>query len=388
LLLHIDPDERRLVGQISTGSNGQGVTYATPDGRFLIWPRSRDLFTPHTVTGLDRLTGALLPDLMIGNSFGPVGHLARVEAYDFDMEGHLVALTPAGIRRLASPGCTPTPGFPMSVRGNHLLLVCSGMPAAVMVYDLARETTVLQRPRGTWWPPALSPDGTALYLFEDSPQLLRKYAVDSGAVLAERTLPASGAMQVDPFTGWVVIAAGAGNQAATVVLDPKTLDVLLVLPAKWGTLWEFDPERPRAFAISSSQNANRDWLSRINVIDTTTFTIEASIDLPAGLRPLSVTLVPRPSPPVSLGAVVVGSSVELYWTAPHRGLATQYRIEVGSAPSLRDLAVFDVAPRMVVVHGVPEGRYFVRVRGVNADGAGLPSNEIVVDVGDRQPQAR
>ena len=60
---------------------------------------------------------------------------------------------------------------------------------------------------------------------------------------------------------------------------------------------------------------------------------------------------------------------------------TGYLLEVGSQPSAADLASVALG-RVTAFAGaaVPPGRYFVRLRAVNANGTSAPSNEVVIDV--------
>jgi hypothetical protein len=53
-------------------------------------------------------------------------------------------------------------------------------------------------------------------------------------------------------------------------------------------------------------------------------------------------------------------------------------VEVGSDPGLSDVAAIRVGNVTSFTTDVPPGTYFVRVRAVNALGAGLPSSEVVV----------
>ncbi|MEZ5293881.1 MAG: fibronectin type III domain-containing protein [Vicinamibacterales bacterium] len=91
-----------------------------------------------------------------------------------------------------------------------------------------------------------------------------------------------------------------------------------------------------------------------------------------------------PGAPTNLSATVsAGRTVSIAWSAPATGGAvTSYRLEAGSASGLANIAVVPLAasPTGIVAPNVPPGRYFLRVRGVNAAGAGGPSNEIIVDV--------
>src|SRR5439155_20641171 len=68
----------------------------------------------------------------------------------------------------------------------------------------------------------------------------------------------------------------------------------------------------------------------------------------------------------------------LAWTAPAGNAASDYRIEAGSAPGLSDLANFATGNTATsfMATGVGAGTFFIRVRAVNAAGAGPASNEV------------
>lgn len=88
----------------------------------------------------------------------------------------------------------------------------------------------------------------------------------------------------------------------------------------------------------------------------------------------------QPGAPGSLEAQVSGARVSLAWLAS-AGSLDGYVIEAGSAPGLANLATLPLAGGATsLAIDAPNGRYFVRVRAVNACGAGAPSNEVVVDV--------
>jgi hypothetical protein len=99
---------------------------------------------------------------------------------------------------------------------------------------------------------------------------------------------------------------------------------------------------------------------------------------------LTVGNVPAPpGPPANLIASVSGSTVALAWTAPSGGtLPSGYIIEAGSSPGASNLAIYPTGSTGLAISfsGVPPGTYHVRVRGANAQGAGLASNEVVVVV--------
>lgn len=94
--------------------------------------------------------------------------------------------------------------------------------------------------------------------------------------------------------------------------------------------------------------------------------------------------VQTPGPPLSFVASVLGSTVTLSWAPPQvGGTPTAYGIEAGTAAGLADLGTLHLAASQTsfVASGVPAGRYFVRLRAMNAAGASPPSNEVVVLVG-------
>jgi enediyne biosynthesis protein E4 len=89
-----------------------------------------------------------------------------------------------------------------------------------------------------------------------------------------------------------------------------------------------------------------------------------------------------PSAPRDLTATVNGSSVALTWNSPLDGPApTAYRLDVGSASGLANLAVVPVGFSNSFAANAPNGTYFVRVRAQNRVGASAPSNEVAVTVG-------
>ncbi|MGE3191576.1 MAG: S8 family serine peptidase, partial [Vicinamibacterales bacterium] len=94
------------------------------------------------------------------------------------------------------------------------------------------------------------------------------------------------------------------------------------------------------------------------------------------------TCTATPVPPAALAATVSGAFVSLHWTVTSLiQPVTGYLVEVGSAGGLADLATIPTgttAPQFSAT--APSGTYFVRVRAVNACGASVPSNDVVVVV--------
>jgi hypothetical protein len=96
---------------------------------------------------------------------------------------------------------------------------------------------------------------------------------------------------------------------------------------------------------------------------------------------ITVAVAAAPEAPRNLTAIVSGNTVTFTWQAPSTGsVPLVYFVEAAQSPGgvvIAALATFDTA---VVVGGVPNGVYYVRVRGVNTDGLGAASNEVVVSV--------
>lgn len=98
---------------------------------------------------------------------------------------------------------------------------------------------------------------------------------------------------------------------------------------------------------------------------------EVALEVPSGL--------PLPAAPGTLTSAVNGTVVTLAWGAASG--ATSYLIEAGSASGATDIGAFPLAGTGTSFSAeVPAGTYHVRLRGVNAAGAGPPSNEVVVVV--------
>jgi hypothetical protein len=96
---------------------------------------------------------------------------------------------------------------------------------------------------------------------------------------------------------------------------------------------------------------------------------------------LSVVGAVAPGPPQSLAAVVNDNTVTLNWLPPTTGgVPTGYVVEASLSPSGAPIALLPVPDTTLTVTAVPNGVYYVRVRGVNVDGASESSNEVIVVV--------
>lgn len=111
--------------------------------------------------------------------------------------------------------------------------------------------------------------------------------------------------------------------------------------------------------------------------------VGGAVSTPTADVMINVGNVPAPpSPPQNLSHSRVGATVTFTWSAPAIGTATSYILEAGTAAGLSNITSFNTgsAAATFVVPGVPPGTYYVRVRAVNALGAGPVSNERTVVV--------
>lgn len=102
----------------------------------------------------------------------------------------------------------------------------------------------------------------------------------------------------------------------------------------------------------------------------------------AALRAFAV-----PAPPANLAAAVAGRTVTLTWQPGPGSAGAVYWVEAGSVPGASNLGAWPTAAPVLVAAGVPDGRYFVRVRAASTDGISGPSNEVDIRVGCGGPLA-
>ncbi len=103
---------------------------------------------------------------------------------------------------------------------------------------------------------------------------------------------------------------------------------------------------------------------------------------------IAPSTIEAPAPPVSATSEVSGSTVRISWqNGATGGSPTSFVLEAGSQPGAANLLVTSAPFSPLVVEGVPNGLYYVRVRAVNALGTSAPSNEVEVLVGCIAPPA-
>lgn len=101
----------------------------------------------------------------------------------------------------------------------------------------------------------------------------------------------------------------------------------------------------------------------------------------AGPGPGAPTLMP-PGAPSGLVGSATGSTVTIRWSAPTSGgSATSYTLVAGTAPGASNIGAIPVNGTALVVPGVPNGTYYVRVVATNGVGASAPTADVAIVVG-------
>lgn len=92
---------------------------------------------------------------------------------------------------------------------------------------------------------------------------------------------------------------------------------------------------------------------------------------------------PRPGPPAALDASFSGRTITVRWMAPTTGNpVTNYSLEAGSAPGLANIVTVPVGTATSFsASGVPDGTYWLRVRGGNSAGVSPPTSDLGVVMG-------
>ena len=90
--------------------------------------------------------------------------------------------------------------------------------------------------------------------------------------------------------------------------------------------------------------------------------------------------------PINLRATVTGNTVRLDWDPPPGEAVTGYRLEAGSSPGLSNIVGgFNLGQQFFIAQNVPNGVYYVRVRGIGTPPDGPPSGDVEVRVGGAAP---
>jgi hypothetical protein len=92
-----------------------------------------------------------------------------------------------------------------------------------------------------------------------------------------------------------------------------------------------------------------------------------------------------PPPPVALTASASGRNVTIQWSPDTGSPPTSYFLDVGSSPGASNVGSFPTSLTTLTAQGVPDSRYYLRVRAVNQAGVSAPSAETVLTVGCAPP---
>jgi predicted phage tail protein len=106
----------------------------------------------------------------------------------------------------------------------------------------------------------------------------------------------------------------------------------------------------------------------------------------AVLRNVRFFREPRlPPAPVALTATASGNNVAIRWSPDTGWPPTGYILDAGSSPGAANIGSFSTTAPSLSAAGVPNGRYYLRVRAVNAVGTSAASAEITLTVGCLPP---
>jgi len=193
-----------------------------------------------------------------------------------------------------------------------------------------------------------------------------------------------------PRTGTVTVA---GQTVTVTQLGPEaTYDVpsmLEVGPGSGTTNFVFTSNVSDPPWTATSESA---WISTpasgLSTVVPVTVTRNLSFDTPRlgtiVVAGRTVQIVQRPNTvpgePTALSVRVVNGVARFTWRAPtEEGDATSYRIEAGLERGATAV-VFQSAGTSFDLSGIPDGRFFVRVRGINESGVGVASDDYELDV--------
>jgi hypothetical protein len=226
--------------------------------------------------------------------------------------------------------------------------------------------------------------------------------VDKSGALAD------GGFIEDSGDRWYIVPSIAVNRYNDVLVGFTQASPTEFLSAAYAFREGADPagamRDPRVFKNGEGHYNARRWGDYTNTVvdpadDTTLWTVQEYARPPVGVgagsgrwrlawASVNTRVLQPPGPVRTLQASSAGSSVQLTWAAPADGGApTAYWIEAGSAPGLANLARFSTGSAAVsyAASGVPDGTYFVRVKGSNGAGVGPASNEAQLVVGCTSP---
>ena len=296
-------------------------------------------------------------------------------------------------------------GAPVGLSGSTTIPV-SATTTFTLVARSASGATATQSATVTVTPPAAPPTAQITASLQNPTTALVTWSTTNAASarINGNTVPLSGSTTatISATTTFTLVATSASGatatQSATVTVTPA--------PAP--------PPAPTAQLTATLQNTTTAALSwqttnavgatingtavpmngstTVPIAATTTFTLIATGASGATVtRTATVTVTPPPSPlpsaPTTMAASVNRTQVTLSWRAPTTGAAPNgYLLDIGSSTGTANLLNgYAVGNTLTISGEVSKGRYYARVRAVNAAGASGYSNEATFKVGRTLP---
>lgn len=380
-ILEVDADTGEILSEtVVPERSGHPGIVATGDGRYVVWggndARTVDGPSATYLSYRDRLTNTVIqafrlpfPVSLDNQTSSLAAHPTEVRVYA-NLPAALLEASAAGIRGMSTAELPSE----VSPQGDRII-------RDRRLVDVATDRVVCELPQGPWFDYAFSVDGRVLYAitlpFLPGAVVARIDATTCVTELQREIQGPGGPLNVDPATGRLFVGLTAYETQSLTPLGTITIPSGVV-----ASRIVFERFRPRAYLLSTPPIYwDPPFRNRVDVIDTETLSHLGAAELWLDRRATDIAVLPLPMAPQNLRASVQGTTVRIDWQAGRgAGIATRYRLEAGSAPGRSDLATFELPGSVFSVAGVPPGTYFVRVRGLNAAGAGRPSAEIVVSV--------
>jgi subtilisin family serine protease len=374
--------------RISTFSNrlntpilapGEGIVSSLPGGLYAA--RSGTSMAAAHVSGAIAILKQAVPSATMQQLFVALSTTgATVQDPLIGGAGFRLRVANARTRLLQGVDVPGTPGQPVAVvNGASVTVSWTGGPGAVPTNYIIEA--------GTY------PGGTNIGSFSVG-TLTSVTAAPGAGVYYIRIRAANNSGMSDPSAETSFSIGGANSPPGT----PGSLTAavnggsvtLTWTPPMWGG-------PPTHYLLEAGSSPGVYTLASINVGNVTSFTAtpppgiyyvrvravnSAGPSTYASATEFALGATGRPGAPGTPAATVNGNVVTVNWTAPSTGSApTHYLILAGSSSGSTNFGVFNVGAGTSVTAAPGGGLYFVRVVGVNAFGAGLPSTEISFTVG-------
>ena len=349
----------------------------TSDGQFAVSAVSGGVVVRHMPTGTESTVGV---------DFRPVlAHPRQPMLFGYADRYDLARLDSRGLARWKPcPATTSALPFDVSLDGRELFVACPSNEIVVLDTDTGTAVRRLAVPTPIRFLAVNAADELVVQRVVPgpSPYEVARLNASNGQELASRSSLVNVARtgsrrQLMEFNA----SATPGIEGEYRLVDSATLTVsrplgnYLTLSAR---VFVSPDGREAVFNTSGYSVYTR---SQVRRLDVATGEILSSVVMDLGQR-IAVSVTPVPLAPVSPTAIVAGSTVTLSWQLPRESpLATAYRLDLGSAPGASDLGTITLgSDETLRASGVPPGRYYVRVRAVNATGVSAPSTEVLVEV--------